>query len=352
MDIPYIIKIILGEVAKSGRLSDIQRIVSDKDTILEALFKRTYGTLSSAAKRIFLTLSSWHSTIPLLALESVILRSDNEKIDVDKAVDELNKSSFVELLDIQSEPVIYVPLVAAIFGRRELEVSPDKLKIMQDKRLLMEFGAGTSKGISNIVTHIERKIKAVAQRVKTAEELIYELPTLECLANKFNEAWLQIAELEADYGLYDRQIESYRTYLQKCPDNQKKLTIWNSIAEISHNMGNWDSESAALAEVVCNPLVEYYMVSNVANRINKYYSLHTDSNEAAFKRILIDEVIRIMTNRIKEANAMDCSRLAWLYLNTNNEIKALQYAKMGLKLDETNNHCWKLVDKLSNSIIN
>ena len=39
---PYIIKILLGEVAKTGRLTKIQRIVQEQDKILSALFKRTF----------------------------------------------------------------------------------------------------------------------------------------------------------------------------------------------------------------------------------------------------------------------------------------------------------------------
>lgn len=346
---PYIIKIILGEVAKSRKLTDIQRIVADKDRILEALFKRTYGTLSNAAKRIFLTLSSWHSTIPMLALESVILRSETEKIDVEKAVEELNKSSFVELMDVQDEVVISVPLVASIFGKKELEVSPEKLKILQDKKLLMEFGAGTARGLSNIANHINRKINAVAARIQTVAELNDELPTLECLANKYNDAWIKIADLEGEYGLYNKQVESYRTYLQSCTDSQQMLNIWNRIAEVSRIIDDWTSESAALVEIVQNPCVEYFSVSNAANRINNYYSTHNDTSDSELKRLLIDAVLRVMTARIKEANAVDCSRLAWLYLNTNNEVEALKYAKIGFKMDESNGHCRKLIEKLSNS---
>lgn len=64
---------------------------------MDALFKRTYSTLSKAGKRIFLTLCSWRSVIPQIALESVILREGNEKIDVDNGIDELHKSSFIEI---------------------------------------------------------------------------------------------------------------------------------------------------------------------------------------------------------------------------------------------------------------
>ena len=43
---PYIIKILLGEVAKAGRTAPIARVVADQDEVLAALFERTYADLS------------------------------------------------------------------------------------------------------------------------------------------------------------------------------------------------------------------------------------------------------------------------------------------------------------------
>ncbi len=79
---PYVVKILLGEVKKAGKLIPIKRIVAGQDEILEALFERTYEGLSPAAKRVFLALCSWRSTVPLLALEAVMLHSSEERIDI------------------------------------------------------------------------------------------------------------------------------------------------------------------------------------------------------------------------------------------------------------------------------
>lgn len=78
---PYVIKVLLGEVAKAHRCIDIEKIVADRDDILTALFERTFAVLSPAAKRVFLTLCNWRSTIPQLALEAVMLRPGIEKLD-------------------------------------------------------------------------------------------------------------------------------------------------------------------------------------------------------------------------------------------------------------------------------
>ena len=86
---PYVIKILLGELSKSRKLQRVERIVASHDEILDALFERTYEMLTPAAKRVFLTLSNWRSVVPELSLQAVLLRPQNELIDVDDAVEEL-----------------------------------------------------------------------------------------------------------------------------------------------------------------------------------------------------------------------------------------------------------------------
>ncbi len=95
---PYVIKILLGEVKKARRPFAVKRIVASNDDILPALFERTYANLLALAQRIFLTLSSWRSVVPQLALEAVLLRpSEKERLDVERAVEELEQSSLIDV---------------------------------------------------------------------------------------------------------------------------------------------------------------------------------------------------------------------------------------------------------------
>lgn len=83
---PYVVKILLGEVAREGKTGNIKRIVASKDEILTALFERTYVMLSQVAKRVLLTLCSWRSVIPQVALEAILRRDENEVMDVEGAL--------------------------------------------------------------------------------------------------------------------------------------------------------------------------------------------------------------------------------------------------------------------------
>jgi hypothetical protein len=81
--------------------------------------------------------------IPQIALEAVLLRPTNERIDVKSAIDELLRSSFIEQLvsEKDGEYFLSVPLVALIFGRKKLEVDPMKNAIEADSKILFSFGA-------------------------------------------------------------------------------------------------------------------------------------------------------------------------------------------------------------------
>ncbi|WP_037654638.1 hypothetical protein, partial [Streptomyces exfoliatus] len=47
---PYITKVLLGEVAEEGHRVAVKRVVAAKDAMLDALFERSFASLSSAAQ--------------------------------------------------------------------------------------------------------------------------------------------------------------------------------------------------------------------------------------------------------------------------------------------------------------
>ena len=133
--------ILLGEAAKERKAIKVRRMVASKDGILEALFERTFGQLSPAAKRVFLTLCSWRSNVPQIAVEAVLLRSSSENYDVEDAIEDLVNASFIERISADDEAILNVPLAASEFGRKKLSVSPYKTAVELDSKLLQLLGA-------------------------------------------------------------------------------------------------------------------------------------------------------------------------------------------------------------------
>jgi len=345
---PYIIKILLGEVAKTGKIRNIQRIVAENDKVLSALFKRTFNSLSPAAKRVFLTLCSWSSSIPQIAIEAVLWRPENEKIDVQGAIDELQKSSFIELFNDAEETFVNVPLAAAIFGKTELEVYPEKFKILDDRNLLLEFGATNQKSINNgLAPRIERKFSEVAKRINSLAEFKVELPSLEYIASRFSRAWIHIYNIYQEYDDFDGAKYALRELLKTSLPNEEKAKYWLKLADICKFTQDWDGESHALSELVTVQGITFELISDCANRINYYFYSHPEERQVEYKQLLLQKIIDTMIKRIKEATPTDYSRLAWLLLNNNNSVLALEYVEKGLTIDNYNSHCLRLMEKIN-----
>ena len=198
---PYAIKVLLGEIAKAGELKNIARIVASRDDILTALFERTYANLSPAATRLFLTLCHWRVNVPFLALEAVMLRPENEPVDVEEAVDELRRAAFIDQLESPKDKEIFlnVPLVAAEFGRRKLAVSSMKPAIEADTQMLQLFGPGAPSDVTRgVAPRVESLIKVVAKKIQAGSSLALYMPILEFVATRHNLAWLMIARLHEE----------------------------------------------------------------------------------------------------------------------------------------------------------
>lgn len=345
---PYIIKILLGEVGKSNKLTKIERIVAEKENILIALFKRTFNTLSPAAKRVFLTLSSWNSIIPSIALEAVLWRPENEKIDVQGAVEELRKSSFIDVIESNGDSVINVPLVAAVFGKGELEVYPDKFKIIEDKKLLMEFGALSQASLSSgLASRIEGKFKAVARRVANLDGFKRELPTLEYIALKFPKAYSYIIEVLIEFEDYELAKYYLREYLKSPTSSELKGKLWLRLANLCKLTSDWAGESHALLELATLPNMTFNLISDSAKRINDYFYWNPNERQLDFQ-VLLNTFINAMKVRMDEATATDYSRLAWLQLSIGQVGDAKETVSLGLGLEPTNQYCLKLSEKLVN----
>lgn len=345
---PYILKIMLGEIARTMKAEKINRIIADKDDILNALFRRTFQTLSPGAKRVFLTLCSWDSIIPIVALVSVIVGDENERIDVEEAVEELQKSSFIEFVEDADGDFIRVPLAASLYGQTELKVYPEKLAVYNDRKLLMEFGATNSGSVKNgIAPLVERKFKRVSQRINNVLEFKREQETLEYLATKFPKAWLWIADMHLAMDNYEEAKAAIREFLKTTTLPNDKIKYWQRYADLCEHSDDWTGESMAIVELSMIPNVPFHIISNGAYRVNHYFSKHTCDKNMESRNEVFSKIAQVMSSRIKtEGDATDYSRLAWLYLNLNDEDLASKYTLIGLSLDPFNVYCEKLKSKL------
>ena len=359
---PYVIKILLGQVAKERRAVNPGRIFAASEHLLNALFRRTYNALSPAAQRVFLLLCSWRVFVPEVAVEAVSLRPGTERFDVARALEELVRFSLVEssVSENDGERFVGVPLAAAIYGRRELEVSPFKVAVEEDRKILMEFGAGKREDSHRgVYPRIENLVRTVARRASgNPAELERTLPILEFLANKFPKTYLRLADLtleadDDDDGESKERAKTYvRNYLMEAEASERH-SAWIRLGRLCRLSEDPLGEIHAICEAALLPTVSQSDIGELANHINNRIrdlkGQHISEAWSPEVRELLGRVATRMEQRIGELSSDECSRLAWLYLNIGNSERALDVARIGIGREAHNHHCQRLIDRLDSA---
>ena len=349
---PYVLKILLGEVAKEKTLVRIQRIMAGQEEILTALFERTYSHLPPASQRIFLTLANWHSLVPVIAMQAVLLRIEHERINVIDAVENLARSSFVEILKSKEDgqEFIHVPLVASTFGRSKLQTSPYRAAVDADVKLLHQFGATQRTGLSHgVEANVKRFLSFVAANVEQDPAVLSEyVQILEALARRYPPTWLSIAELYGEVGsssTLNAAKAAVQQYLEMSK-SRNNVHAWKMLGDYCRQSGDLIGEAHALVELSRHENVELYEISTSANRLNALLATSPVSLERDEKSILVEGMADAFEARIDEGNATDRSRLAWLCLHLGNVAGAQRHVDAGLELDPDNQYCINLNDRL------
>lgn len=349
---PYVIKIILGEIADTGKFGKPSRLIVRKDEILDALFDRTYSNLSPMASRIFLTLSGWRSLVPQLAVEAVVRRHGATGGDPEHAVDELVRMSLVERTRAgDNTDFLGVPLTAAMFGSKKLEVSPYRQLVEDDVRFLQDLGATTATGLKEgirprMVAFFRKMAGLIGDSSASFEEM---KPVLEFVARSYPPAWLMLAELcsevEGEAGL-EMSADYIRHFLEGKPPKDEAEAAWQRLMTIyraTNNIVGCCSAFLRAAEISEPPI---YLISNMANLLNKEREV-IDKMDVGQRAALFKPLARLMEISLSSASATDLSRLAWLHLHAGDERRALDVAELGLERDPYNPYCRNLVDKLA-----
>ena len=353
---PYVIKLMIGEVARGSARVHPERIMAAQGEALVALFERSYSKLSPSAQRVFLTLCKWRSSVPALAVEAVLLRPENERIDVGGAIEELVQSFFVEeaIEDATEEGEVSVPLAARLFGLRKLEVSVWQASIETDVAILHLFGAMTAGSSPALGNRIKGLFRNVAETLLLENRNFSEFrPVLEFLTTRYPYTCVLLSRLVFELYQDEVQEEQYLLkYLEGSEDPEMPpWEAWKRVAVIRRNRDDPKGELHALAQSCRSnhtPLIE---LSNAANQINNIFSkLRWETPEVLSqeeKLFLIQDVVGNLKLAMNELNPTDLSRLAWLQVHLGESDSALQTVQRGLSIEPEHQHCLRLMTRLS-----
>ena len=354
---PYVVKILLGRVAREGKAAKIERVLAAEDDVLEALFERTFTLLTPAAKRVFLLLASWRSAVPEVAVESILLRPANERMNVKEAVDELIRSSLVEtrVAEADEGTFLILPLAAMLYGRRMLSVSPLKAAVEADKELLLLFGAASDYEVQlGLRPRVDRFVQSIAGRLERGDGVFedYE-PVLRFLARRYPPAWIGVADMLEERGgkeYWLKAVEAIQFFLQDASDEDAQAMGWERLEYLGRRLGDLQLELSAIVERASLPGVSRDVVSRAANRVNAILSEEPYAVDRDERRILVRSLIGVFEKRLDEMDATDLSRLAWLYLRLRDVKSAERIVQLGMQDDASNQHLRRLSKKLQETI--
>jgi hypothetical protein len=349
---PYVMKILLGELARTGRFANVAKLIAGNEELLTALFERTYASLAPCAQRAFLTLCAWSSSVPRIALEAVLMRSTAERQEVEAGVEVLVQYSMAELHTAPADQQVFIrlPLVASAFGKKKLNVSPLRTSILSDVELLQMLGPSRSDDIHLGLAHkLERFIANVAQRVDAGQPFDDYAPIVEMICRAYAPGWLMLARWHLGTGApedCERAKAEITRYLEQHPAESDAADAWRMLGHACYRTADKLGEIHAFIERAQLAAVPFYDVSSTANRLNALLREHELGFDKEEKQNLAQRLLSVLEARRGEATADDLSRMAWLALHTDQQLRAIDFTRAGLLLEPNNPHCLGLQERL------
>lgn len=349
---PYVMKILLGELAVTGRVANVAKVIAGNDELLTALFERTYASLKPCAQRAFLTMSAWNSSVPRIALEAVLMRSTAERVEVESGVEALVQYSMAELHTAPTDQQVFIrlPLVASAFGKKKLNISPLRTSILSDVEFLKMLGPSRSDDIHlGLANRLEKFISNIARQVDEGRSFDDYASIVEMICRAYAPGWLMLARWHLGTGITDdckRAKDELTRYLEQQPEAAGSAEAWRMLGNACYRLDDKLGEIHAFIERAQLASVPFYDVSSTANRLNallREQELDFDKEE---KQHLAQRLLMVLEGRKNEATADDLSRMAWLALHTDQRLKAGEFVIAGLQLEPDNSHCVGLKERL------
>lgn len=344
---PYVIKILLGEVAKEKRAGHIERLVAGREEILTALFERTYASLTPCAQRAFMTLAAWNSAVPRVALEAVLQKSVGATAEVERAIDMLLQYSLAERQrSIEGLDFIELPLVALLFGRKKLNVSPFQAAIKSDAELLQMLGTVNRGEVHfSLAKRIDYFLGSIARQIEKGETFEKYAPIVEMIGRHFPPAWLSLARMHMEVDTFEgfeKAKTELRRYLEQDSTSLVAAEAWKSLAHCCFKTNDLLGDVHAFVQRAKIASVPFSDLSNTARLLNDLLRRQRLGAGGDEKRSLGEELLAVMNRRLSEAAGDDISQMAWLALRLGEHARASDLVRRGLKSEPDNAYLLKL----------
>lgn len=344
---PYVIRVIVGEAAKEGRYVAPKTLLPKRLDILSAVFERSFNRLSDEGRYLFLTVASWRSLVSELALVVVL---GQRGFDIDAAIDECMRLSLIERrFFLDEQPAYVAPQVARVFAHKKLESDPDRLLIQEDLALLLKFGVLPM--AEPVQVPQEEVLSAFIDWCLSGSRDGYSPSpdrvegTLALLAELHPPAWLALARYRMKNGTTSDDVAyALRRAVEEQPLSKEAHLLRAVVAQQQGDESTFLASRLAAVEAAPKDIG---LLREVASDVAKYINEHSHEIPMARRSIYLANLRERMRVVAGQLDATGLSRLAWLFLLEGNKVEAKRYAERGLAREPANQHCIRLVGRLS-----
>jgi len=300
-------------------------------------------------------LAAWNSAVPRVALEAVLQKSVGEIAEVERAIDLLLQYSLAERhRSIEGLDFIELPLVALMFGRKKLNVSPFQATIKADADLLQMLGTVNRGEVHfSLAKRIDHFLGSIARRIEKGETFEKYAPIIEMIGRHFPPAWLSLARLHIEEGTaegFEKAKTELRRYLEKDASSPAAAEAWRNLAYCCFKTNDLLGDIHAFVQrskIAAVPFSDLTNTSRLLNDLTRRQMLDAGADE---KHALGHELLEVMQRRLGEAKPDDLAQMAWLALRLKDYGRARNFVRRGLELEQDNPYLLKLAAEPNISI--
>lgn len=344
---PYVMRVLLGEIAKERKWVPVKSLVPKRADLLSAVFERSFNKLSPAGRWIFLTAANWRSAIPELPILVVTGLRD---LDAEQGLEECVRLSLLTRQEMADGTFSYsAPELAHLFAKKKLDGDPDHLLIQEDLQTLREFGQlrqseVATANIGDILQRFVAKTVSALRQLKV-DEIARRDALIERIAEISPNAWMGLAAFRLQAGFPADGISyAYRRAVEERPFDKH---AWIARASFARQQNDQSTYVHSMVSAVDADPYDIDLVREAAFVVCQYVNAHKDEIPRARRGVYLASLRANMEALADQLDATGLSRLACLFLLEGNEVEALRYGSRGYAIDPNNSYCGNLVEKLT-----
>lgn len=343
---PYVMRLLLGDVAKEGRYVPPTTSLPRRVNILQEVFERSFNKLSRAGRWSFLVVGSWRSTIPLLPL---LVVGGRQGVDIEQGLEEcVRLSLLVEDQLADGTPCYWAPQLARIFAQKKLDGDPERLAFQVAVESLRRFGAlsparATQRTQEQVVQEYMRW--AFTQVTCLDSDELQQLDqSLVRIAEAYPNAWHDVVRFRQARSAPPSDISyAFRRLVEERPFDKVAWIQRAAFAEFSGDSAL--RVSCLISAVDCDP-ADAELIRETAYQLCQYLDSKKWDIPRSLRGVYLAGLREHMVRVSDRMDATGLSRLAWLYLLEDNRAEARKWAEKGLEVEPDNRHCQNLVERL------